>query len=79
MDYITATLELCTLYKGVPHGLALITYTDPNDKRQSFRGVGVFFDGHLHNAPFSCLTQTGIGLAFSEMRNGRPADASHSI
>lgn len=28
MDQIEATLEICTLYKGVPHGIAIIQYTD---------------------------------------------------
>lgn len=31
MDYIEATLEICTLYKGNPHGLAIIGYEDPNN------------------------------------------------
>jgi hypothetical protein len=42
MDYISVTLEICTFYKGLPHGIALIAYTDPERKDYSFRGVGVF-------------------------------------
>ena len=45
MRWIEATLEICTLYKGVPDGLALISYNDPKDKTISFRGVGIFVDG----------------------------------
>jgi hypothetical protein len=29
MELITVTLEMCTLYKGEPHGMALISHTDP--------------------------------------------------
>ncbi len=55
MEWISATLEICTLYKGVPHGIAIIAYTDPKDKFDSFRGVGVFNNGQLHNAPFTLV------------------------
>jgi hypothetical protein len=27
-EYIEVTLEICTLYKGVPHGPAIILYID---------------------------------------------------
>ena len=77
MDQISVTLEMCTVYKGVPHGIAIINYTDPEDEECSFRGVGVFHHGQLHNAPFSCLPGDGQALSFSKMHNGRPADASY--
>ncbi len=77
MAQISVTLEMCTLYKGVPHGIASINYTDPEDKELSFRGVGVFHHGQLHNAPFTCLPGDGISFSFSKMHNGRPADGSY--
>jgi hypothetical protein len=55
------TLEICTLYNGLPHGIAIITYTDPDDNYDSFRGVGVFVHGQLHNAPFTSLEGDGAG------------------
>ena len=78
MDQIEATLQICTLYKGVPHGLAVIQYTDPESKGLSFVGVGVFYHGQLHNAPFSCLNGYEYGRSLSKMQNGRPADGSYS-
>ena len=77
MDQISVTLEMCTLYKGVPHGIASISYTDPEDEYLSFRGVGVFHHGQLHNAPFTCLRGDGWPYSFSKMHNGRPADGSY--
>jgi len=77
MIQIRVTLEMCTLYKGVPHGIAYINYTDPEDESLSFRGVGVFHHGKLHNAPFSCLPGDGRPRSFSNMHNGRPADGSY--
>jgi hypothetical protein len=68
---------MCTVYKGVPHGIAIINYTDPESKSGSFRGVGVFHYGKLHDSPFSCLEGDGWALSFSKMHNGRPADASY--
>ena len=61
MEKIVVTLEICTLYKGVPSGLSLIQFTDPNDKELSFKGVGVFNYGKLNSAPFSCLGGDGWG------------------
>ncbi len=49
MDYINGTLEICTFYQGRPHGIALINYTDYDNKTLSFWGVGVFNRGELHN------------------------------
>jgi hypothetical protein len=77
MDYISVKLEICTLYKGLPHGIAIIAYTDPDDSDESFRGVGVFVHGQLHNAPFTCLEGDGWGRSLSKMQNGRPADGSY--
>ncbi len=77
MDQISVTLEMCTLYKGVPHGIASINYTDPEDEELSFRGVGVFHHGQLHNAPFTYLRGDGWPLSYSKMHNGRPADGSY--
>ena len=40
MEKIKVTLEICTLYKGVPCGIAIIRYKKPGDENYSFRGVG---------------------------------------
>ena len=40
MEKIPVTLEICTLYKGVPCGIAIIRYQNPDYKDDSFRGVG---------------------------------------
>ena len=77
MRQIEATLQICTLYNGVPHGLAVIQYTDPENKWNSFVGVGVFNHGQLHNAPFSCLDGDSYRRSLSKMQNGRPADGSY--
>jgi hypothetical protein len=69
-------LEICTLYKGLPHGIAIITYKHPDD-RCSFRGVGVFVHGQLHNAPFTYLEGDRWGRSLSKMQNGRPAEGSY--
>ena len=42
---IEVTLKMCTLYKGKPYGLAHILYTNPDDKYNSFEGLGVFDRG----------------------------------
>jgi hypothetical protein len=65
------------LYNGVPHGLAVIQYTDPESKWNSFVGVGVFNHGQLHNAPFSWVDGDKDGVSLSKMQNGRPADGSY--
>ncbi len=67
---------MCTLYNGVPHGIALINSKDTNIKSASFRGLGVFHHGKLHNAPFNCLQGDGWPYSFSMMHNGRPGDGS---
>ena len=68
-------LEICTLYNGLPHGIAIIS----KEKQQNaFRGVGVFNHGKLHNAPFTCVDkEDGSRFSFSKMHNGRPADGSY--
>ncbi len=76
MTQISVTLEMCTVYKGVPHGIAIINYTCENED-YSFRGVGVFHHGQLHDAPFSCLQGDGWAHSFSMMHKGRPADGSY--
>jgi len=76
IDKISATLSICTLYKGLPHGIALIEYTDPKSKYDSFRGLGIFNHGKLHNAPFTFKRGDGAGCSFSKMQNGRPTDGS---
>jgi hypothetical protein len=63
------TLEICTFYKGLPHGIALIAFKDPKEKWNSFRGVGVFYHGKLHNAPFTCIRKDGVGYSLSKMHN----------
>jgi hypothetical protein len=68
---------MCTLYKGLPHGIALIAYTDPKSKELSFRGVGVFVHGQLNNAPFTWVNGEANGRSLSKMQNGRPADGSY--
>jgi hypothetical protein len=71
------TVEMCTFYKGLPHGIALIAYTYPEMKLYSFRGVGVFVHGKLNNAPFTWVDGFGARLSLSKMQNGRPADGSY--
>jgi hypothetical protein len=68
---------MCTLYKGLPHGIALIAYTDPKKKLYSFRGVGFFVHGQLNNAPFTWVDGDDDGYSLSKMQNGRPADGSY--
>jgi hypothetical protein len=65
------------LFNGVPHGIAVIQYTDPESKSKSFVGVGVFDHGKLNNAPFTWVDEEGTGVSFSKMQNGRPADGSY--
>jgi hypothetical protein len=71
------TVEMCTFYKGLPHGIALISYTEPHDRRSSFRGVGVFYHGQLNNAPFTWVDGKGDSYSLSKMQNGRPAKGSY--
>jgi hypothetical protein len=68
---------MCTIYKGVPHGIAIINYENPSYYHLSFRGVGVFDHGKLNNAPFTWVDGDGEVLSLSKMQNGRPADGSY--
>jgi hypothetical protein len=77
MEYICVTLEICTLYQGVPHGISIIKYTDSEGKWQSFHGLGIFNRGVLHNSPFIRINGFGSVLSISKMQNGRPADGSY--
>ena len=76
MDQIEVNLEICTLYKEVPYGLAIISYNN-NHPEQSFKGVGVFRDGKLHGAPFACVSANGSGYSFSKMTEGRPCHSNN--
>jgi hypothetical protein len=78
MDKIEVTLEICTLYKGIPYGLAIIKYSNPNDKFNSFKGVGVFNQGKLNKSSFTCITEMEIGKYFARISNERPADQSYA-
>jgi hypothetical protein len=70
-------LEICTLFKGVPTGFAIIHYVDPKETMKSFKGIGIFNKGKLHNAPFICYNDNGIGYQYIQMQNGRPAENSY--
>jgi hypothetical protein len=76
MDYFEVNLSMCTLWRGVPHGLAIIEFIHPESDVYSFRGAGVFDSGELHNSSFTCVSGLGYGYSFSSMQNGRPADCS---
>ena len=39
---IKVSLDLCTTYNNVPYGQALITYKDPFNDFESFKGIGTF-------------------------------------
>lgn len=76
MNEVEVILSLCTLWNGVPHGLAIIQYNNPKSELLSFKGVGIFDNGKLHNSPFSCIDSCGWGYTFNKMHNGRPLDGS---
>ena len=71
------TLKMCTVYKGVPNGIAQISFKHPTDVGQSFEGLGVFTDGRLHMGPFTCLEGDGFKRSCSLMIEGRPADSHY--
>jgi hypothetical protein len=56
---IKVILEICTTFKGVPYGPALISYKDPNSKVNSFKGVGFFNQGKLHMTPLTIIRESG--------------------
>jgi hypothetical protein len=68
---------ICTFYNGLPHGIAIIHYKNPENKGDSFRGVGAFDHGVLQNAPFTFVNGYGNRYSFSSMQNGRPAEGSY--
>ena len=37
----------------------------------------MFTEGRLHMGPFTAIDGRGIGLSFSQMINGRPADSHY--
>ena len=78
MTKVEVTLQMCTFFKGVPSGLTLIQYKDPQSKSLSFKGIGVFNNGKLHDSPFLIIDCYGEGKLFSKMIDGRPADLSYS-
>jgi hypothetical protein len=45
--------------KGIPYGLAIINYEDPEYDLRSFKGVGIFNEGILHKTPFTCIRGDG--------------------
>jgi hypothetical protein len=77
MEEIEVNLEICTVYKGVPYGLAMISYIDYNDPESSFKGIGVFRDGKLQDASFTCVAGDGFGYSFSKMIDGRPCHSNN--
>ena len=58
---IEVCLKQCVVYKGVPHGLAIISFKHESQDWLSFEGVGVFTHGQLHNGPFACFRGDGYG------------------
>ncbi len=58
--------------KGVPYGLAVINYEDPKKKNLSFKGVGIFKEGILHQTPFTCIRGDGARRQFGSLIDGRP-------
>ena len=69
VSQIIVKLELSTLYKRLPYGLAIMSYTDPDLERLSFRGVGVFKKGKLQQGPFTFIRGDGYGRSFTRMIN----------
>jgi hypothetical protein len=74
MKLIEVNLEICTLFKGEPTGLAIIHYVDPKNTMKSFKGIGIFNKGKLHNSPFICHNDEEKGFQFSKMINGIRAE-----
>ena len=77
MEKIEVTLEICTLYKGVPNGLSLIKYTHPNNEYYSFKGIGIFKEGKLDGSPFYFVKKLGKSGLLTKMESGRPANKSY--
>jgi hypothetical protein len=62
----------------VPYGLSLIKYSDPKNKALSFKGLAFLNNGKLNNSSFTAVNGNGLGLSFSKMENGRPANNSYN-
>ena len=75
MDKIIVILITYTLYNKIPYGPALFHFKG-NKKFESFKALGVFNDGKLHNAPLLCITSDGYAYSFMNMMNGRPEENS---
>jgi hypothetical protein len=73
---IDVNLDLCTLFKGVPYGLAFISHKDPLSKENSFRGMGILEAGKLNNTPFVYVDGFSHTSYISKMIDGRPAPES---
>ena len=78
-ELIDVILELCTVFKGVPHGLALMIYNDPQSKENSFKGLGILESGKLNNTPFLYVDGENHSSFISKMIDGRPASESVQI
>ncbi len=61
MKKIKVNFKMVVLKNGLPHGLALIEYKNPNNKNLSFSGIGIFDQGVLNNTPFICINEDGDG------------------
>ena len=68
---------MCTLFKGVPYGLAVISLKHPNDQWNSFEGLGIFNEGKLDCGPLLCINNLGYVKSHSLMKNGRPAEGHY--
>ena len=77
MTKVEVTLQMCTLIRGVPFGLTIIRYKDPCSKSLSFKGIGVFNQGKLHETSFVFIDDYGNADLFSRMIDGRPAKNSY--
>jgi antitoxin component YwqK of YwqJK toxin-antitoxin module len=69
---IEVTLELCTVHKNVPYGLAIINYKDPDYSDESFKGVAIFNNGKLEMTQFLCINDDGLRFQIMNMKDGRP-------
>jgi hypothetical protein len=78
MDKIEVSLELCTVYRGIPYGQAIIKYSHPDNIHLSFKGIGVFNQGKLSNSSFICIKDSGVGVSYTKMENEKPAVNSYA-
>ncbi len=68
---IKVTLELCTVYKNVPYGLAIINYKNADSSWESFKGVAIFNKGKLEMTQFLCINGNGWRNQIMNMKDGR--------